>query len=87
VTASLREPLFHGLEIAGHTGVRLDVRDVTSIDRSGVALLIGANHRARAAGRQLILVDHDGPVTAALTAMHVLRGFLVTEVVAARGRG
>ena len=87
VTASLREALFTGLGVAAHTGVRLDVRDVTSIDRSGVALLIGANHRATATGRRLILIDRNGPVTAALAAMHLLRGFLFTEVVAARNQG
>ena len=63
VSAKLREALFDALEAAGQTGVRLDVRQVPSIDKSRVALLVGANHRAAALGRTLVRTDHNGPVT------------------------
>ncbi len=81
VTANLREQLFDALQVTGQTGVRLDVRDVRSIDRSGIALLVGANHRAAALGRLLVLTDNTGPVTRALSALHLLNGFHVTLVV------
>jgi anti-anti-sigma factor len=80
-TSALREALFDALEVTGQTRVRLDVREVRSIDRSGIALLIGANHRAAALGRLLVLVDQGGPVTTALSAAHLLNGFNVTQVV------
>lgn len=83
VTATLRERLFDELEVDGVTGLRLDVREVSSIDRNGVALLVGLNHRAAVAGRGLILIDRNGPVTKALAAMHLLRNFVVTDVVTA----
>ena len=79
-TAPLREALFAALAAAGRTGVELDVRDVRSIDRSGVALLIGANHRAADVGRTLVLIDRNGPVTRALSALRVLHTFEVTQV-------
>jgi len=78
----LREALFDGLEVAGKTGVHLDVRAVTSIGLGGAALLIGANHRASAVGRSLLIVDSNGPVTSALTALHILRDFNVTQLIA-----
>ncbi|MFI5099405.1 MAG: STAS domain-containing protein [Actinomycetes bacterium] len=81
VTAALREALFDALVATGQTGVRLDVREVRSIDRSGIALLVGANHRAAALGRLLVLTDNNGPVTRALSALHLLNGFHVTLVV------
>ena len=81
-TGRLREALFHGLEVTGQTGVRLDVRAVTSIGRGGVALLIGANHRASAVGRRLLIVDSNGPVTAALAALHLLPAVDITQVIA-----
>ena len=62
------------------TSVRLDVRAVTRINRGGVAILVGANHRAAAVGRRLILVDADGPVTTALAALRLLGGFYVVLV-------
>ena len=61
------------LEVPGSTGVRLDVRGVRSIDTTGIALLIGANHRAAANGRRLVLIDNNGTVTAALSRKHMLR--------------
>jgi len=81
VSAKLREALFDALEAAGQTGVRLDVRQVPSIDKSRVALLVGANHRAAALGRTLVRTDHNGPVTRALSELRLLRGFHITEVV------
>ena len=78
----LREALFDGLEVAGKTSVHLDVRAVTSIGRGGAALLIGANHRASAVGRRLLIVDSHGPVTSALAALHILRDFNVTQLIA-----
>lgn len=80
-TPQLREALFDALEVPGHVGVRVDVREVTTIDRSGVALLIGANQRARSLGRLLILIDNGGPVTTTLAAMHLLHLFHVRLVV------
>jgi len=80
-TATLRDALFDALRVVGLIGVRLDVREVTSIDRSGIALLIGTNRRAATAGRRFVIVDNDGPVTRALAEMHVLRDFLITEVI------
>ena len=87
VTADLREALFDQLEAPGRTTLRLDVRGVSSIDRTGVALLIGANHRAAARGRRLELVDTDGPVTRALAAVHMLRDFVVTQLIGAGDPG
>ena len=86
VTATLREPLFEALEVTGQTGVRLDVREVRSIDRSGIALLVGANHRAAALGRLFVLTDNNGPVTRALSALQLLNGFHVTLVVTSGDR-
>ena len=80
-TAHLREVLYDELKVAGFTGVRLDVRGVRLIDQTGIALLIGAKHRAAAAGRRLILIDSDGPVTAALRRAHVLPDFTITRSV------
>jgi len=81
--ADLREALFDELEVPGYVGLRLDVRRVTLIDRPGSALLIGANHRAVAIGRRLVLVDANGPVTVALSKLHVLKDFLVAQVFSA----
>ena len=75
-----REALFDDLEASDSSGVRLDVRDVTSIDRPGVALLIGANYRASATGRRLTIIDDCGPVTRALARMNVLGSFQVSQV-------
>jgi anti-anti-sigma regulatory factor len=69
--AELREQLFDAMDIgAGDQG--LDVRGVRVIDRTGIALLIGANHRARSLGRALVLLDSDGPVTEALRRAHAI---------------
>jgi methanogenic corrinoid protein MtbC1 len=72
--ADLRENLFDAMD-AHLVGVRLDVRRVTVIDRTGIALLIGANHRSHSMRRPLIVLDDDGLVTAALTAAHVVSDF------------
>ena len=77
--AERREALFDCLEAADSLGVTLDVREVTSIDRTGVALLIGANHRAFATGRRMVILDSYGPVTSALARMHLLGSFVVTQ--------
>jgi len=72
--ADLREEFFDAMDVgAGDLG--LDVRGVTVIDRTGIALLIGANHRARSMGRALVLLDADGPVTEALRRAHALTDF------------
>ena len=74
------------MRCCGHRGerrVRLDVREVTSIDAAGVAVLVGARHRAEALGRTFVLVDSAGPVTQALQRLHLLPAFLVTQVVSA----
>jgi len=75
-----REALFDDLEASDSSGVRLDVRSVTSIDRPGVALLIGANYRAGATGRRLTIIDDGGPVTRALARMNLLGSFHVGQV-------
>jgi len=82
-TPALRERLFDLLKTDGGTSLRVDVRGVTSIDRFGIAVLIGAKHRAAAAGRTFVLVDTGGPVSRALMSMHVLDSFLVTQLVPA----
>jgi hypothetical protein len=75
-----REALFDDLEAADSCGVSLDVRRVTSIDRPCVALLIGANYRAGATGRRLVVIDSYGPVTQALARMNLIGNFLVTQI-------
>jgi anti-anti-sigma regulatory factor len=74
VTA-LRGQLFDALEAPGVSILWLDVRDVTDIDRAGVALLLGAQGRAAALDRQLILIDSGGVVTDTLNGL-LLRGEL-----------
>ena len=84
--AALRDHLLDRLERAGISGLALDVREVTEIDAPGVALLIGANFRAACAGRQLVLIDdHGGPVSAALSRRRVLPNFEVTAHAAEGG--
>jgi len=74
--AKLREQLFD--EIDTRTGgLTLDVRAVVEIDRTGVALLIGARHRGQSLGRPLTLIDNAGAVTEALTKSHVIADFAV----------
>jgi anti-anti-sigma regulatory factor len=77
----LREDLYRQLESPGCMRIRLHVDQVTAIDEHGIALLIGANHRAAAAGLSFVLIDTGGPVTKALARIHVLNGFLVTQVI------
>jgi len=76
--ADLRESLFDAMD-AHLVGVQLDVRLVTFIDRTGIALLIGANHRSHSMGRPLIVLDDNGPVTAALTGAHVASDLAVVR--------
>jgi len=71
----LRGELFDQLEAPDVSILWLDVRAVTDIDRSGVALLLGAQGRAHALHRQLVLIDADGPVTDTLNGL-LLRGEL-----------
>ena len=56
----LREELFDALDGADES-LRLDVRHVTGIDRTGVALLIGANLRATSLRRPLTIIDDGTP--------------------------
>jgi len=84
--AELREALFDEMD-ACHSGVRLDVRRVTEIDRTGVALLIGANHRAQSLGKPLTLVDEDGVVTEALARAQVISEFQMAGDGSARSGG
>jgi len=86
-TAALREELFDALEVPGAISLRLDVRAVNSIDRSGIALLIGANHRATATGRQLVLIDANGVVTNTLSRMRFAGEFAITQVVTPAAAG
>ena len=76
--AELREHLFDAID-SHPDGVLLDVGAVTDIDRTGIALLIGANIRANSAGRPLTLIDDTGQVTAALTRAHVIGDFRLTR--------
>ena len=80
-TAHLRDDLYNLLESSGSTMVRLDVSAVTGIDGAGIAVLIGANHRAAAMGLRLVLIDRAGPVTTSLRRMHLLSKFQVTQVI------
>jgi anti-anti-sigma regulatory factor len=82
-TPALRERLSDLLETPGGTSLRVDVRGVTSIDQSGIAVLTGANDRAAATGRTFVLIDAGGPVSQALRQMHLLNSFLVTQLVPA----
>ncbi len=84
--AELREALFDQMD-ACDRGVRLDVRRVTEIDRTGVALLIGANHRARSMGKPLTLVDDGGVVTQALARAQVVSDFQMDNDGSARSGG
>jgi len=78
--AEVRESLFDELEGHPDALLRLDVRAVSSIDRVGIAMLIGANWRARALGRRLVLIDSFGPVTAGLSRLHALEDFEMVQV-------
>jgi len=76
--AELRESLFDEMD-QHDTELCVDVRLVTEIDRIGVALLIGANLRAKAIGRPLSLLDANGPVTVELTRARLINEFTMTE--------
>lgn len=82
-TTGLRDHLYDLLATLGGTAVRLNVRKVTEIDAAGVALLLGANTRAAATGRRLVLIDTAGPVTQALSRMHMHSRFTITQVIGA----
>jgi anti-anti-sigma factor len=81
-TPRLREQLFDLLDRAGGTSLWLDVRKVTAVDHAGIGLLISARRRATKAGRNFILVDSAGPVTQALSRLHLLTSFHITERIA-----
>jgi ABC-type transporter Mla MlaB component len=76
--AELREQLFDEMD-QQETGVCVDVRLVTEIDRIGVALLVGANLRGKAIGRPLSLLDANGPVSVELTRTRLISEFTITE--------
>lgn len=75
LVTTLRSQLFDDLEAPGVSILWLDVREVTDIDRAGVALLLGAQSRAESLHRQLVVVDAGGPVTDTLGSL-LLRGEL-----------
>ena len=79
-TADLRESLLDQLEAGSNGALWLDVREVSVIDRCGVALLIGALHRAQAMGRRLVLIDAMGPVTSTLVQLHRIDQFHIEQV-------
>jgi anti-anti-sigma regulatory factor len=81
-TAQLREALLDTLDRNDAGIVNIDVRAVRTIDNTGIAMLIGANRRAIARGRRLVLLDCNGPVTAALSRLHIMRQFSITQVIA-----
>jgi len=79
-TAGLREGLLDQLEAGINGALWLDVRQVTVIDRCGIGLLIGAQHRAQAMRRKLVLIDAMGTVTSTLAQLHRLDQFHVEQV-------
>ncbi len=74
-TATLREVLFDLLEQPGLDRLDLDVSGVTAIDRIGVGLLIGVNHRAAAVHRPFALIDSGGAVSRELAHLGLLDNF------------
>jgi anti-anti-sigma regulatory factor len=86
--ARLRENLFDRLEDHGARGdLRVDVRAVTALDKTGVALLIGANHRAHSLDRSLVLIDAHGPVTAALVGLGIDNDFHLVQLLPCQESG
>lgn len=63
---ALREALYDAMERPGCDEVRLDARGVEDMDATGVALLVGADRRARAAGISLVVAHGGGPVATVL---------------------
>jgi anti-sigma B factor antagonist len=49
--------LLHELVLSGDGDLLLHVRDLRIWDASGLGVLVGANRRARQAGRRLVLTD------------------------------
>jgi len=78
--AARRAELFDLLESRGTEIVWLDVRDVTDVDRAGVGVFLGAHRRAVALGRQLVVLDDVGPVTATLEALALVEELCVVQV-------
>lgn len=76
-TAALREQIFDLLEEPAILQLFLDVSSVDRIDRTGVALLVGANQWAAAMNRQLVLIDRSGLITTALTDAKVRDDFVI----------
>ena len=85
-TATLREQIFDLLEAHTSDPLLLDVSSVERIDRTGVALLVGSNHRAASMKRQLVLIDDAGLITAALSAAGVRSSFVIHTTDSASGR-
>jgi len=79
-TAGLREDLLDQLEAGVSGALWLDVREVSIIDRCGIALLIGAQHRAQALTRGLVLIDATGPVTSTMARLRLLDQFHIEQV-------
>ena len=80
VLGARRTELFDLLEAPHVEILWLDVRAVSDIDRAGVGLFLGAHRRALALGRQLVLLDDAGPVTATLEALALLGELVVVQV-------
>ena len=75
-TPFLRERLYAALRDSG-VYVTVDLSDVTSCDASGLAMLVGAHHRAEATGTTLTLA-HPRPQSAELLrATRLHRVFMV----------
>ena len=85
-TAGLRDFLFDLVEQPGCDVLELDVHDVTTIDRNGVALLIGLNLRANAIGHTLVLIDAHGPVSTELDRLGLTDDFTVNVEPSASAR-
>jgi glutamate---cysteine ligase / carboxylate-amine ligase len=82
----LRDLLFDQID-AHPDGLTLDMREVTGIDRTGVALLIGANVRAHSLARTLTILDDGGIVSTALARAHVRDDFTIRRLGAGDSTG
>ncbi|MFA1543468.1 STAS domain-containing protein [Actinomadura monticuli] len=75
-TPFLRERLYAALRDCG-AHVTVDLSDVTSCDASGLAMLIGAHHRAEATGTTLTLAHPRPQLAELLRATGLHRVFMV----------
>jgi anti-anti-sigma factor len=66
LTARLRE-----VEAEDAPTLELDIRDLSFLDSTGIALLFATNRRAREAGRRLVLLKGPGPIERVLALAHV----------------